>query len=200
MSFSAAWLLTQGSLSLFRVGKRQVWQQDRHIWRAHQGRTQHVALPVLHRPGESEGLHGVHRARKLRGRDDQGERAGLLEAGHPGAFRLASQLTAQCWELAGTTTVMSAHPLSWARRQALELHVSSHLRSPRWGVISILKEEILRLREMSTWLPTRTKVSPCTSRSSWPFTYLAFFLSVPLFLIFIYFSLYWVFVAAWVFL
>ena len=119
---------------------------------------------MLHRPGESEGLHGVHRARELRGGDDQGERAGLLEAGHPGAFRLASQLTAQCWELAGTTTVMSAHPLSWARRQALELHVSSHLRSPRWGVISILKEEILRLREMSTWLPTRTGVSPCTSR------------------------------------
>ena len=38
-----------------------------------------MALPVLHRPGESEGLHGVHRARELCGGDDQGERAGLLE-------------------------------------------------------------------------------------------------------------------------
>ena len=46
-----------------------------------------MALPVLHRPGESEGLHGVHGARELRGRDDQGERAGLLETAHPGAFR-----------------------------------------------------------------------------------------------------------------
>ena len=121
-----------------------------------------MALPVLHRPGESEGLHGVHRPRELRGGDDQGERAGLLEAAG-----LASQLGAQCWELARTMTAMSAHPL-WARHQALELHVSSHLRSPRWGVISILKEEILRFREMSTWLLNRTGISPCISRSSRP--------------------------------
>ena len=40
-----------------------------------------------------------------------------LQAGFP--------IAAQCRELAGTTTAMSAHPLSWARCQALELHVSS---------------------------------------------------------------------------
>lgn len=32
-----------------------------------------MALSVLHRPGEGEGLHRVHRARKLRGRNDPGE-------------------------------------------------------------------------------------------------------------------------------
>lgn len=32
-----------------------------------------MALSVLHRAGESEGLHGVHRTRELCGRDDQGE-------------------------------------------------------------------------------------------------------------------------------
>ena len=103
-----------------------------------------------------------------------------LQAGFP--------IAAQCRELAGTTTAMSAHPLSWARCQALELHVSSQWRSPRWGVISILKEEILRLREMSIWLPNRTGVSPCISRSSWPSMsmYSAFFLFVPLFLMFIF--------------
>ena len=40
-----------------------------------------MALPVLHRPGESQGLHGVHGARELRGGNDQGERGELLEAG-----------------------------------------------------------------------------------------------------------------------
>lgn len=103
---------------------------------------------------------------------------------------LASQLGAQCWQPAGTMIAMSAHPFSGARRQALELHVSSHLRSPRWGVISILKEEVLRLREMSTWLSNRTRVFPFISCGSLPSMsmYLAFF--SPLFLIFVYFSLY----------
>lgn len=31
-----------------------------------------MALPVLHRPREGQGLHGVHGAGELRGRDDQG--------------------------------------------------------------------------------------------------------------------------------
>lgn len=46
-----------------------------------------MALPVLHRPGESQGLHRVHGARELRGGNDQGERKELLEAGH----------TLACW-------------------------------------------------------------------------------------------------------
>lgn len=32
-----------------------------------------MALPVLHRAGEGEGLHRVHGARELRGGNDQGE-------------------------------------------------------------------------------------------------------------------------------
>ena len=32
-----------------------------------------MALPVLHRAGEGQGLHRVHRPRELRGGDDQGE-------------------------------------------------------------------------------------------------------------------------------
>ena len=136
-----------------------------------------MALPVLHRPGESEGLHGVHGARELRGRDDQGERAGLLETAHPGAFRpgFPAWSTVLAASRDDDSDVYSSFLMS--RRQALELHVSSHLRSPRWGVISVLKEEVLRLREMSTWLSNRTRVFPFISCGSLPSmsVYLAFF-------------------------
>lgn len=40
-------------LSTRRSGAGQVWQQDRDIWGAHQGGTQHVALPILYSARES---------------------------------------------------------------------------------------------------------------------------------------------------
>lgn len=70
----------------FRFGKRQVWQQDGYIWGAHQSWAQHVALLVLHRPGEGQGLHRVHRSRELRGRNDPGEDVQMhfrTHTGHP---------------------------------------------------------------------------------------------------------------------
>lgn len=49
-----------------------------------------MALLVLHRPSEGEGLHRVHRPGELRGRNDAGPQPGLVpsDAGHvPGEQR-----------------------------------------------------------------------------------------------------------------
>ena len=52
--------------SVRRFGAWEVWQPDGVVRGAHQVGAQHVALPVLHRAGQCQGLHRVHWAWELR--------------------------------------------------------------------------------------------------------------------------------------
>ena len=45
----------------FRPGTEGFRQQARDVRGAHPERAQHVALPLLHRPHQGQGPHGVHR-------------------------------------------------------------------------------------------------------------------------------------------
>ena len=54
------------TVSVPRSGAWEVWQPVSVIRGAHQVRTQHVALPVLHCAGQCQGLHRVHWAWELR--------------------------------------------------------------------------------------------------------------------------------------